>query len=235
MEPERLPSNDYSKGMRRGSNFFSGYSGSAASLGGIANKGFEQERSKSNPLFSGISTADIQEEGEDATEKGAGGEVTVEVGGVEAQGTTTSSSNSNNKHNSSGSSSSSSGDGYDNRKPSLATMREHRENHMNDQLQSVYACDSPACPTAIVVHCPSDEELKGVSNDDVLNAAKTAGQRSSHVTVDMTRGEGEEEGSLQQVHVTNDNCNDSAFASGAASPAGSESNSTCEDVEDSRM
>ena len=243
LEPERRPSNDFANGMRRGgsNSFFSAYSGSALSVG-IANKGFEQERSKSNPLFSASSASDIQEENEEAAERGAG-ELQVQVGGEELQPVTNNNSSSNNSSSSSINNSSSgvSGSSYGNRKPSLATMREHRENHVNEQRQSAYivpANDSSAAPTSIVVHCPSDEELKGVDSDTGVRT-KTSEQTSCDVTLDLTgeeeEEEGGEEGRMREVNVVKDNCIDSAFASGAASPAPSEGGSAYKEFEDQRM
>ena len=249
LEPERRPSNDFANGMRRGgsNSFFSGYNGSALSVG-IANKGFEQERSKSNPLFSASSASDIQEENEDAVERSAG-ELKVQVGGEELQPVSNSNSSSNNgsnssiNNNSSNNSSSSgvSGSSYGNRKPSLATMREHRENHVNEQRQSAYivvpANDSSAAPTSIVVHCPSDEELKGVDSDTGVRN-KTSERTSCDVTLDLSgedEEEGGQEGNILEVNVVKDSRSDSAFASGAASPTVSEGGSAYKEFEDQRM
>lgn len=244
LEPERRPSNDFANGMRRGgsNSFFSAYNGSALSVG-IANKGFEQERSKSNPLFSASSASDIQEENEDAVERSAG-ELKVQVGGEELQPVSNSNSSINNGSNNSINNSSSSGvsgSSYGNRKPSLATMREHRENHVNEQRQSAYivvpANDSSAAPTSIVVHCPSDEELKGVGSDTGVRT-KTSERTSCDVTLDLS-GEDEEEGGQEgitgEVNVVKDSRSDSAFASGAASPAVSEGGSAYKEFEDQRM
>lgn len=197
--PERRGS-EFGSGVRRGS-YLTGFTGSSNNLG-IANKGFEQERSKSNPLFGGSSPANnIEEEsGEE------GGEVRIDVGGEEL---VTGVKN------------------YDNRKPSLATMREHRENHINErqQLQSssppAYIVNSAGTPrgtdTYVVVHCPSDEEG---NEDDV--------RKGDDVRVSMT-AEGDVAGSLY------DSTNDSAFASASTSSAESEKNSTCEEMEVNRM
>ncbi|XP_025084670.1 dual oxidase maturation factor 1-like isoform X1 [Pomacea canaliculata] len=103
---------------------------------GLHNKPFEPQRAKCNPLFSSPHT-DIREECEDnersadvtiEMESGLGG-CWVERGRVESSG---------------------------NRKPSLATLREHRENHFNERQQEVAA--RRASSSSIINNCNLDGE-----------------------------------------------------------------------------
>ncbi|XP_076455957.1 dual oxidase maturation factor 1-like isoform X2 [Babylonia areolata] len=179
--------------MRRGSLLQMGTVG-----GGITNKGFEQERpAMKNPVFQ---PTNIQEEGDERMT-----EVRVEIEGA---GRT--------RPGNSGSSS-------PNRQPSPTTVRDRRENHLNEQRQRcvIGATGDIVTCTAVVIDPPSDDNKE--NNDDREEESDRRLERESE---GMTR-EGSEE------HKGHDFGSDSAIASGAPSPTCSEKNSTCGDCEDS--
>ncbi|KAK7492752.1 hypothetical protein BaRGS_00016057 [Batillaria attramentaria] len=208
LEPERRPS-DTATGVRRGSGMFPSHGFGVGGLG-VHNKAFEKERSKSNPLF-GTTATDIKEENEDA-ERSA--DVRIEMGGDEMSK-------------------------YGNKKPSLATMREHRENHMNEQQQKQTAyftesinTDDTTTPSAIVVHCPSDEDV--MDSDD---AGKTTSDKTVVFSVGfgMTGDPDLREATFGKKGCPHDCSDDSAIASACNSPFDSEKTSTCGDTDEYKM
>lgn len=177
--------------------------------GGITNKGFEQERPiiKTNPLFNPDAAASTT--GEDGGGDGRMREVKVEVEGVVVEG-------------------------YPNRKPSLSTMKEHHQNHINQRQQQQQqeggdyitssaggGGDEVITCTAVVIEAPSDDN----TDDNDVDGREVSRRKSS-------REPGSTKKEEREVHKGHESGSDSAIASGAPSPTGSAKNSTCGECED---